>query len=252
MKQTSEYYAYPETTAPQFHLARHFIKECGFSEEESFLDIGCGDGRTTNFLASLTPNRVVGIDRAEDMIHFATRASSVYRHLEFIKADAELFDLGQFDVVTCLFCANLIADLDQMFFCIKKALKQGGRVIMLIPAASNLFYESNSKLLDNLSSTHKTKSREIHDYQSAFLKFGLHPTMLKEEEVSYQFDNQASFKAWLASRLDCLKILPEGEIEPFLSQAIGQYETYLTQKTYAAVQNLFIFRLFKIILKANT
>lgn len=252
MKHNSKYCVYPEITTPQFHLAQSFIQECNFSGSESFLDIGCGDGRTTNFLASLTKNRVVGIDSAKDMIHFAARANPSYRHLEFIKADAELFELGKFDVVTCFFCAHLVSDLQQMFFCIKNALKEGGRAILLIPAASNLFYESNATSLDNLSSTHTKESREIQDYQSAFLESDLHPTILKEEEISYQFDNQESMKTWLRSRLSCLKILPERELDSFLSQAIGQYETYLTQKAYVTVQNLFIFRLIKIVLQANT
>ncbi len=252
MKQNSEHCIYPEATAPQFHLARNFIQECDFSGSESFLDIGCGDGRATNFLASLTKNRVVGIDNTEEMIYFATRASSPYSHLEFIKADAEFFELGKFDVVTCFFSAHLVGDLKRMFFCIKNALKQEGSVILLIPAASNLFYESNSMLLDSLSSIHKQTSRQTQDYQSAFLESDLHPTMLAEEEISYQFDSQASLKAWLATRLECLKILPKRDIEPFLSQAIEQYEIYLTQKAYATVQNLFIFRLIKIVLQANT
>lgn len=66
------------------------------------IDMGCGAGRVTNYLAQWTPH-VTGIDFARPMIEYCTR---VYPHVAFVLCDARdlsPFAAASFDVATFTF-----------------------------------------------------------------------------------------------------------------------------------------------------
>lgn len=83
--------------------ADFIIKELALSGKEKILDVGCGTGRHAIELARRGFG-VTGLDLSEGMLAEATKNAELAGvEIEFIQADATMFDLpGRYDVVICL------------------------------------------------------------------------------------------------------------------------------------------------------
>lgn len=98
---------------------------------ENALDVGCGTGNYTYWLADFGLN-VTGLDPSEEMIETAITKSCGSNRVKFISARAESlpFDNNKFDLVlavaTLEFVQDPICAIDEMF----RVLKSNGRVVI--------------------------------------------------------------------------------------------------------------------------
>ena len=122
-KWNSEYYT--EHSDPQEQSALSVLDKIKFKGNESILDIGCGDGRTTAEIASRVPEgSIIGIDQSANMVNAATKTYKNIRNLSFRKADAVNFKPEQqFDIIISFFALHWIADQEKLFKNIKKFIK---------------------------------------------------------------------------------------------------------------------------------
>ena len=110
---------------------------------ERILDVGCGCGRTSLDLAvRVGPGgSVVGLDVSRPMLEVARGrpAPPGSGLLEFMEADAQTADLGQFDAVYSRFGVMFFNDPPAAFANIRKGLKPGGRLAFVCwrPYADN-------------------------------------------------------------------------------------------------------------------
>ena len=102
---------------------------------EVVLDVGCGCGATTEELASLvgTSGRVVGLDVSAPMLARARERLSG-RRVELLLGDAAAFALSahSFDVLFSRFGVMFFDDPLAAFAHLRRALKIGGRVAMVV------------------------------------------------------------------------------------------------------------------------
>jgi len=100
----------------------------GLQEGQRFLDLGCGSGAITHWLAASTGAEGVGVDLAESAIELAARLDGP---LSFQAQDMDELDLpaAAFDVVvavdTLYFPDDLAATLEQVFH----SLRAGGKLV---------------------------------------------------------------------------------------------------------------------------
>ncbi|MBS0604393.1 MAG: class I SAM-dependent methyltransferase [Verrucomicrobia bacterium] len=135
---------YFHNSESQRQWAWELIGKQKFTGNESLLDFGCGDGKITAEMARILPNgAVVGADISEQMVHFANVKfpKTNFSNLEFrslISFDgSDLNDKPTFDVV-CSFCVfHLIPDPSAVLKNLKKAMKPGGKLLLVIPAGRN-------------------------------------------------------------------------------------------------------------------
>lgn len=93
---------------------------------ERILDLGCGTGQLTEKIAQTGAN-VEGIDSSPAMIATALQN---YPHLHFRVADAINFQVDQlFDAVFSNAVLHWIKQPDAAIYCIREALKVGGRFV---------------------------------------------------------------------------------------------------------------------------
>jgi ubiquinone/menaquinone biosynthesis C-methylase UbiE len=102
------------------------------------LDIGCGTGRMLRRMAADQPGvEAVGLDLSARMIHVARTAGAAYPGLRFERMDWEQpatppgLDVSCFDLVTCLNCAHYFSDPVAAFRRMRRALRPGGRLLLL-------------------------------------------------------------------------------------------------------------------------
>ena len=116
--------AYVQTSASKVLLTLLHIHD-----NESVLDVGCGPGTITRHIASLTRNRVRGIDNAPGMIRVAKESSKGIANLDFAVRDLRDLDYDrEFDVVYCNSAFQWFTAPDRVVQNFFRALTRSGRV----------------------------------------------------------------------------------------------------------------------------
>jgi SAM-dependent methyltransferase len=143
-------HAYVGTTKHMGGLSttQELIALCHVSEDTYVLDVGCGVGATTCYLAKAYGCHAVGVDLRESMIARSNERAEkegVTDQVEFKVADAQdlPFEDGTFDVVLCESVATFIEDKQQVARELARVVKPGGYVglneeIWLKPAPPQL------------------------------------------------------------------------------------------------------------------
>ena len=152
------------------------------SSFDSCLEIGCGTGKNTGWLASRASG-VTAVDLSEEMVAKA-KTKDLPSTVEFIIADvtkAWEFTASTFDLVSFSLVLEHIEDLEHIFSEASKVLKSGGLVYLgeLHPykqyKGSKARFESSEGEITLDCFTH-----HITDYVSAALKFGLKVEEIRE------------------------------------------------------------------------
>lgn len=112
------------------------------SVKGEILDIGSADGTFTEVIANQSgAKKVIGIDILKNSVKYANQRFKKDKRLEFLVADAHKlpFKSNRFEAVFCLEALEHIFDPQKVLFEIKRVLKPGGYVIILVPTDSLLF-----------------------------------------------------------------------------------------------------------------
>jgi SAM-dependent methyltransferase len=109
-------------------------------EPERVLDVGCGTGQSTREAAQVAGS-VLGVDVSPPALDHARRLSAGLAVVDHLEADAQThpFPAGRFDVCISRFGVMFFADPVAAFTNIGRALRPGGRLVLLVwqPAERN-------------------------------------------------------------------------------------------------------------------
>jgi trans-aconitate 2-methyltransferase len=119
----------------QYQWATESLDQHQFRGTEQVLDIGCGDGKISYFIASLVPQgKVLGVDLSESMLTFAKNAYANDKNLQFEQQDAKTLPyVDRFDFIFSCACLQWIKDQKAAVRGIAKSLKKDGHFKALIP-----------------------------------------------------------------------------------------------------------------------
>ena len=116
----------------QEHIARYQFCLHNFPGGE-VLDVGCGVGYGSHFLARNSDWRITAFDLSEEAI---AHARKFYSHpsINFENGNAEAFDFGKkFDLVICFELIEHVPNQEAVLRGIKKALKEDGFLVLSTP-----------------------------------------------------------------------------------------------------------------------
>jgi trans-aconitate methyltransferase len=101
---------------------------------DSVLDVGCGTGKITRKLSTITRGMITGIDPSPGMIKSASRENSE-TGIRFRVLPAEEISCSQeFDIIFCNSAMQWFTDIDRVFSNFHTALKPGGKIGIQAPA----------------------------------------------------------------------------------------------------------------------
>lgn len=122
---------YQKYAKAQERTARELIETIPFAKNDRVLDIGCGDGKITAYMASQCPQgHVTGIDISPAMIQHALLEFGQIANLEFCQVGAEEFSFAQrFDWIVSFNALHWVKDHQKMLQRVKQALKPGGHIL---------------------------------------------------------------------------------------------------------------------------
>jgi len=133
---------YAQHSRAQESWARELLTQIDLRPDDSVLDIGCGDGRTTAAIAKSVPQgKVVGVDLSADMIAHAViqHCRPPTQNLTFRQADAAALPFeAEFSVVFSNATLHWVPDQHAAVRSITRALRPGGRVIAQFGGQGNV------------------------------------------------------------------------------------------------------------------
>ena len=118
----------------------HLLSQIKFNGDEKVLDVGCGDGRNTAWIAWLVrKGNVTGIDPSQAMISWAKKQyhSFEFPNVHFMDGDANHLPEGSFNVITSFFSLHIVKDRPSAIQGFYDHLTEDGYVIAVIPPAAN-------------------------------------------------------------------------------------------------------------------
>lgn len=115
---------------------------------KNVIDLGCGDGRWSEYLASLNAKNIYSIDLSEDMIKRTTKRLNSIENTHIIHADMQNLPLkdASIDVGLSTFSMMYFKDLKKVIDEISRVLKNNGTLYI----ATNIINVDNPNLLKKL------------------------------------------------------------------------------------------------------
>lgn len=120
----------PESYKMWFDLEKKYLQK-NIKKNSSVLEIGCGDGRSLNYIINLA-SKIVGIDIDEKAIN---DAESNLDGIDFRVADGKNlpFKDSSFDYIICMTTpANFGDDKDKFYSEMKRVVKYDGEIILSV------------------------------------------------------------------------------------------------------------------------
>jgi trans-aconitate methyltransferase len=206
---------YQQASKHQKEWGNQIISELELNGNETILDLGCGDGVLTQYLAHLVPNgEVLGIDASIGMIGTAIQKKE--HNLSFTLMDiAEIDFMEKFDVIISNAALHWVKNHANLLGRCKKALKKDGIIKWSFGGFGNCA-NLNEILLATM---------EMPDYKNLFTGFEWPWYMPAKEEYAELLKNAGYSKyeisgenadRYFANREDLIKWIDQPCIVPFL------------------------------------
>lgn len=216
----------------QVHCAKKTLEIFHFNGNERVLDIGCGDGKITQFLQDeLTTGEIVGIDLSKEMIEHAVKS---YPTISFTVKDAKELDyIEEFDLAVSFSTLEWIDDQPGVIQKVFHSLKPGGRVILDLP--TKLFNPTLFKAIKNVIKSEKWRDffeyyqpnwvlHDIRDYHEMFYKSGFHLEAFRPRMDEYYFASKDEIKNYLRPWFPYLSELKtEEQKQEFIHDVVEEY-----------------------------
>ena len=108
--------------------AESLLSMVDVGKKQSFLEVGCGNGAVSRFVAGKFPLEVTGVDIDPEMIRWAREKASNMPNIRFLEADATSlpFPDGDFDIVLSFGVMHHISGWLEALAEIGRVLKSGG------------------------------------------------------------------------------------------------------------------------------
>jgi trans-aconitate methyltransferase len=223
---------YTQCSAFQYNAAIKFLETCSFKNDASILDIGCGNGKTTHYIASqLTSGQVIGIDKSVDMIKYA-KAHFKRDNLNFQVTDVKRLNCTvKYDAAVSFFCIPWVTNKALAFQNIAKALKNGAPIYIL----AAVFEKSQADLITHLTQKPHWQ-KYFENYQSPFCYLndtnyalyaefvGINVSSVEKLYIPHAFKNRTEFHNFYLTLVPQISYLvEESKKNEFADELIKDY-----------------------------
>ncbi len=169
------------------------------------LDLGCGDGKYSIFLAQRGARAVFGIDPSIEMIHLAKEKSTKQVHFQKGSVEKIPFSARKFDLIFCRFVLHYFPNNKVAFREVHRVLKKGGKFVAIF----NCFETGKAELYEKIipmelgigaQATHikiycKSPMRVKNDLEDAGLKIMRFKNVSNTDaKVSHKFADRKKVK----------------------------------------------------------
>jgi trans-aconitate 2-methyltransferase len=228
---------YKDNSPNQKKWALELLSKAQLRGYESVLDIGCGDGEITAFIAGkVNRGRVIGIDSSDEMIELAKQRfhSKTHPNLSFVLKDAREIDFqSEFDLIFSNACLHWITDHFPVLTRIRKSLKPSGQILfqmggkenaaMIIDIIEDIIKQNTwTKFFNNFSFPYGFCSPDEYREWLTKLEF----TAIRAELITKDMihENGDKLAAWIRTTwIPYTQRVPESQREEFIRVIVAEF-----------------------------
>ncbi len=219
--------AYRKNSDLQWQIAINNLEGFHFDRADFVLDVGCGDGKITDYVAEKVPDgKVIGLDISEKMI---AEASSLFTkdHLSFMLGSAlEIPFHNQFDKLISFNTLHWVLEQEKALQSMRSSLKEGGAALLIVPG----HFPNNIGLLgEKLVNTEKWASHfpsfkrqrvyfTAEEYLDLVKKAGFQIETFEVLKGAGSYQNRAALTAWISPLLNFANHLSDDLRKEFLEE----------------------------------
>ncbi|MFA5375773.1 MAG: methyltransferase domain-containing protein [Dehalococcoidia bacterium] len=228
---------YKDNSHNQKKWALELLSKAPLREDESVLDIGCGDGEITALIAGkVKRGRVIGIDSSNEMIGLAKQRfpSKNYPNLSFVLKDVKDIDFNcELDLIFSNACLHWVTDHLPVLKKIRNSLKPSGRILFQMGGKGNA--NQIIKVMEHVIEQDKWRVFftdftfpygfcSPDEYREWLTNLGF--TAIRAELVSKDMvhENKDKLASWVRTTwLPYTQRVPEPKREEFIQETVDRY-----------------------------
>lgn len=220
---------YQNNSQPQWEWAMSALQKVSFNDTDKILDVGCGDGKITAWIAEqYSQATVVGLDISEEMIQHASQNFSK-ENLVFLQANALSIPFEQhFDKLISLCAIHWIVEQERALQSFKNSLKPGGVLLITTPAkhpsslgpVSEKIAQSDkwASYFPNHKSTRVYRTAD--EFRALIQQTGFELISLNMTQDMLTFKNKEALLAYIRPLVSFIKHLPQDLQEDFINDIV--------------------------------
>jgi trans-aconitate 2-methyltransferase len=223
--------SYSEASNLQEVDAKRFLEKVNITESERVLDLGCGDGKITAYISTLTKGWVYGVDVSTEMVRFSSENYSSPNLLFSVADVAKLPFYNQFDKIVSFNCLHWVLDHPSALASMHKSLKQNGMIFLMFPAKSScnltsvaeglMTYPKWAPLFRTYTPQRAYFSGE--EYKSVLEQSNFSILSVREIQKTFVFEDRDQFKRFIQPLLNFISHLTQAEQEEFTEDMVSIY-----------------------------
>jgi trans-aconitate methyltransferase len=227
---------YNQNSILQWNGAMELIEEIEWKGK--VLDVGCGDGKITAWIADRHPGgQVVGLDVAPKMIDFAKKQFSKAEkpNLDFTQGDAANLNYQEeFDIAVSLSALHWVLDQDKALKGIYEALVPGGKtyIFTYAKAPMNLSKVAEELILTEKWTSHfpNYKNERVYytkeEYEQLLAQAGFSSIEVKYRPSVTRYAGRKAFIAFAKPLLNYIRHLSPELQDQFLEEYTDRMISY--------------------------
>jgi len=209
-----------------------------FSGARTILDIGCGDGKISNYLSEKNPGACIeGLDISKEMIEFSKERYSKSGVLEFFQGDIQSIKMSrQYDYIVSFWALSWLSNHEKAVENIWNSLKINGSLFLLIPTNNDLLFLTIESILSDdkwdsviREKINPTNTATCELYKKIFLKCNTTNIKVELRRIQYDFNEKDKLKKYVKGWLPLLKNLDQAQQENLLEDFVSIYNNFLFQ-----------------------
>jgi trans-aconitate 2-methyltransferase len=216
----------------QYQEAMQLIHDHPFRGDEKILDIGCGDGRLSEYIATQVPRgQVVAIDSSSEMIAYAQKNYS-RANLTFHELSAEEIRYKEeFDIIFSSFCLHWVEDKQQIFNLIYHSLKANGQLLCAMVIRNEVMAQARTELLSLAQWEHyfikyedPSKTMMTRNYKECAIAAGFKINSHEIKITRVEFESEEKLNHFMRNLTLLLSRLPAEELKSaFMDAYVMRY-----------------------------
>lgn len=223
---------YAKNSSLQWNWAISALERYSWKGDERVLDLGCGDGKITAWIANnKTRGLSVGLDVAPAMVLFASETHRDCPNLLFLEGDiSKLPFFEQFDLITAFCSLHYVVEQEEGLKAIRRSLYPGGKFLFVAPGRDGT---SLGPLSETLIQSAKwagffpafRRQRVYYTkdaYQALLEKTGFRVISFQAAHDAVRFQDQSALLDWLRPLVNYTAHLPDELREEFLKDLADQ------------------------------
>lgn len=218
----------------QVQIAKQVLSNYVFNKNAVILDLGCGSGKVSHYLQSLSPDSmIVAIDKSNSMIEFAKKTYG-NKKLLFKKQDIlSLSDVNKYTDIVSFNCLHWLDCQNKILQLIQKALKKTGKILFVLPTNHN---DVIHHLIEDVANSKKwqgmygeeTYSIHIHsftddEYRQFLIKNGFISGHVETLVVKTPFKDTSLLHKFVAALPLFEKCVKQIDIDEFANDVVNEF-----------------------------